>query len=303
MASNVLKEISIKDKTIFEHFFALRRHNLSVYNFNNIFIWRKLFKIYWDIIEGSLCLFFKDALGCFMYLSPLGQNSSSEIIKRCFKIMDGFNQNKLISRIENVEEKDLGFYLALGYMCKPKYGEYLCKRQDLVELKGNRFKSQRAAYNYFVKHYRFEFGDFSLKDKAKCLKLYKDWAKERKNKFKDPLYQKMLEDNLLCQKETLDNFKASGLIARIVKIKDEIKGYTFGFKLNPDTFCVLFEVCDLSQRGISQFIFREFCRELKGFKYINIMDDSGLENLRRVKLSYKPFKVIPSYIIKRKDVG
>jgi len=43
-----------------------------------------------------------------------------------------------------------------------------------------------------------------------------------------------------------------------------------------------------------------FCRDLEPCKYINLMDDSGLENLKKVKLSYHPLKIIPAYIA-RKD--
>jgi uncharacterized protein len=71
--------------------------------------------------------------------------------------------------------------------------------------------------------------------------------------------------------------------------------------LDKDTFCILYEITDLTIKGLSQFIFRQFCSELKDYRYINVMDDSGLENLKRVKLSYRPLKVIPAYIVKRKD--
>jgi len=53
-------------------------------------------------------------------------------------------------------------------------------------------------------------------------------------------------------------------------------------------FCVLLEVCDLKFKGISEFIFREFSKEMTQYKHINCMDDSGLENLRISKLSYHP---------------
>jgi len=77
--------------------------------------------------------------------------------------------------------------------------------------------------------------------------------------------------------------------------------FTFGFKLNKDTFCILYEITDLSIKGLSQFIFRQFCSELKNHRYINIMDDSGLVNLKRVKLSYHPQRTIPSYTVTRED--
>ena len=67
-----------------------------------------------------------------------------------------------------------------------------------------------------------------------------------------------------------------------------MRAYTFGFEITKDMFCVLLEVCDLKFKGISEFIFREFSREMNQYKYINAMDDSGLENLRISKLSYHP---------------
>jgi uncharacterized protein len=68
-----------------------------------------------------------------------------------------------------------------------------------------------------------------------------------------------------------------------------------------NTFCILYEITDLGIKGLAQFIFRRFSQELKGYKYINIMDDSGLENLRKTKLAYKPTRLIPAYIVSRDD--
>ncbi|MCM8780616.1 MAG: hypothetical protein NC908_01655 [Candidatus Omnitrophica bacterium] len=75
-----------------------------------------------------------------------------------------------------------------------------------------------------------------------------------------------------------------------------IKAFTFGFGLSPDTFCILYEITDLSIKGLAQFIFRQFVCELKKYRYINIMDDSGLDNLKQVKFSYHPRRLIPAYI-------
>jgi hypothetical protein len=122
----------------------------------------------------------------------------------------------------------------------------------------------------------------------------------RKAKSSDPVYIKMLEDGFITHRQALDNYKDLNLVGRVVKINNRIKGYTFGFKLNRDIFCILFEITDISIKGISQFIFRRFTEEFKDHPYINIMDDSGLENLRRVKLSYRPLKLIPCYIVKRR---
>jgi len=131
--------------------------------------------------------------------------------------MDGFNKNKDISRIENVEEEELPFYRSLGYVDKDKPGDYLCLRTDLVWLKGNRFKSKRACLNYFIKHYKFEYEPFSLKYRDDCLKLYGIWMKERRAQNQDPLYQGMLEDSLTCLNVLLNDYPSLDIIGRLVK--------------------------------------------------------------------------------------
>jgi len=296
-----LKSLTIQDQKIFLQFLGLFEHELSVYTFENIYIWKALFDIQWIILEDCLCVFFKDKMGCFLYLPPLGKRIKPSVIEGVFTIMDGLNPNKEISRIENVEEKDLSFYRDLGYKLGDKPGEYLCSRQDLAQLKGDKFKSKRAGCNYFRKHYDYEYLEFSLKYRDDCLRLYNLWMRQRQDKTQEHLYQGMLKDSLSCLKILLDNCSDLNLIGRIVRVDKEVAAFSFGFKLNHEIFCILYEITDLSIKGLAQFLFCEFCSELKEYSYINIMDDSGLTNLKKVKLSYRPFRLIPAYIAKRKN--
>ncbi len=297
-----LEKLGLKDQALFAKFLSLKTHALSVYAFQNIYIWKSLFDIRWAVIQGSLCVFFKDRIGCFLYIPAQGERLKPAVIQEAFRIMDSYNKNQGVSRIENVEAGDIPFYRDLGYIYYQKPGDYLCSRVDLARLRGGRFKSKRSACNYFIKHYQFKSLPFSLRDKDSCLKLYGRWMKEREAQHnRDLIYQGMLLDSRACLKILLNDYKKLNFIGRVVKIGNQIKAFSFGFKLNPETFCILYEITDLSVKGLAQFIFREFCRKLKGYKYINIMDDSGLGNLKKVKLSYHPLKLIPAYIVKRKD--
>lgn len=296
-----LHYIGIKDKKLFERFLALSAHNLSAYAFPNIYIWKELYDISWSIIDGNLCVFFRDKTGCFLYLPPLASKISPAAIDQAFKIMDDVNSNSEISRIENAEDKDLPLYKGLGYGYNCKSSDYICSRAQLEELKGDKFKSKRSSCNYFIKHYAgFKYLPFILKYKEECLRLFEAWRSQRAGDFADKLYKGMLEDTARCLKVLFGHYRELGVKGRVALLDKEIKGFTFGFELNRDTFCVLYEITDLSVKGLAQFIFREFCSELNGYRYINIMDDCGLENLKRVKLSYQPVKLIPAYIIKRK---
>jgi len=295
-----LNNLTLKDRNVFQGFFKLSSHELSVYSFENIYIWKDLFHIRWKIIEDNLCIFFQDRLGCFLYCSPLGNSLRAGVIDETFQIMDQTNRSRENSRIENIEEKDLAFYKDSGYEYLPKFSDYLCKRADLVQLKGNKFKAKRACINYFMQNYKFEYLPFSSRYLKDCLELYDYWSQGRKKRTSDYIYQGMLRDSRTCLRILLDNYKDLNFTGRIVKIDGCLKAFTFGFPLQKDIFCILFEITDLAIKGLSQFIFREFSSEVKKYKYINIMDDSGLKNLERVKLSYRPIKLVKSYIIKRK---
>ena len=292
-----LNKIKLKDKRLFDKYLAFGEHQLAAFSFANIYIWKALYDISWILLEKNLCIFFQDKIGCFMYLPPLAKEKHPLVLKQAFAIMDKINKHKEISRIENIQAEDLEYYRILGYLGHKKFPDYLCARSDLANLKGNKFKSQRAAYNYFVKHYAFSATKLKLIDRADCLKLFGAWIDQRRAHCQDDLYCGMLEDNRKIIKDTLANYAQLDFAGIVVNIDKKIKAFSFGYRLNKDTFCILYEITDLSIKGLAQFIFRRFSQELKGYKYINIMDDSGLENLAKTKLAYKPLRLIPAYII------
>ncbi len=94
-----MRTLSFADKELFEGFLACHHHELSVYSFPNIYIWRGIFDISWEIIGANLCVFFANNTGCFLYLPPLGERLSLRTLKECFRLMDQQNKNPDISRI------------------------------------------------------------------------------------------------------------------------------------------------------------------------------------------------------------
>jgi uncharacterized protein len=295
------KKLTLADRGVFREFLALRPHELSVYSFANIYIWQGIFDISWNICDSNLCVFFEDRVGRFLYLAPLGEKISLKALESSFELMDARNKNSSVSRVENVEAAAVGVLEKLGYRLRDKPGEYLCSRKSLSELKGDGYKSKRAVINFFIKHYSARFREYLAADRQACLELYRFWSRERSSASSDPVYRGMLEDNFTCLEKVLADFRDLDLTARVIEMEGGIKAFTAGFKINPGTFCILYEFADRSIKGLSQFIFRRFCQELEGYKYINIMDDSGLKNLKSVKESYRPLKLIPAFIADRKN--
>jgi len=237
---NGFKQISLKDKAVFERFFKEIKYPDSSQNFINLCIWKEKNPAWWKK-EGET--------------------------------------------LKILLETDSGY---IDFNSIKKFSDYIYARNDLAQLKGNKYKHKRAGCNYFSKNYKFQYLPYKQNMKNDCLKLFSKWASGRKRRSPDLYYHKLLEDSFSAHKLAIENFKPLGLIGRVIKIKGEIAAYTFGFELRKDMFCVLLEVCDLKFKGISEFIFREFCREMSRYDYINTMDDSGLENLAVSKLSYHP---------------
>jgi uncharacterized protein len=292
-----LNKLSLKDQKLFNRYLNYIPGELSAFSFANIYIWKSLYDVNWALVDHSLCIFFHDALGCFMYLPPLAKNKVSQVcLAEAFALMEKSNQHQRICRIENITQAQTDDYLRAGYLIREKYPDYLCLRSDLEHLTGNKFKSQRAAYNYFIKHYDYAVSPLKPGTYADCLVLFDSWVKERKAANRDAVYCGMLEDNYKVIRVALNNYKPLHFEGIVVRVDKKIKGFSFGYKLNSHTFCVLYEITDLSVKGLAQFIFRQFCSQLKDYKYINIMDDSGLKNLARTKLAYKPVRLVSAYI-------
>jgi len=234
-----------------------------------------------------------------MHLPPLGGDQDPAVIEEMFRVMDRYNTNRDVSRIENVEEADIGFFRQAGYHCYLKSCDYVYARPSLARLSGNDFKSKRSSCNYFIRHYDFSYIRYNDTYRKACLALYEEWKQARQERLKGPLYTGMLEDSGRCLAFLLQGFRKLNAEGRLILIDGAVRAFTFGARLNQDTFCILYEVADLGAKGIAQFIFRRFSEELKDFAYINVMDDSGLENLRAVKLSYRPLRLIPAYNVVR----
>jgi uncharacterized protein len=304
MSTTSLSPLAISHRDIFTGYLSQGLHRLAAYHFSNIYLWKPLFEISWMIVKETLCVFFRDPLGCFMYLSPLGGKLQPGIIADCFAVMDRHNANTQVSRIENVEQSMIPLYEQWGYRIYEKPCEYLYLRQSLIDLKGTPFKSKRASCNGFLRSYTPRVIALEARMKEECLALYDTWMQERISKHRDDeLYRGLIFDSRIWHSFAFDNFNSLNLRGIVVVVDERIRAYTFGFTQNEQTFCILAEICDLTYNGIAQFIFREFSRAIGGMPYINVLDDSALRNLNLVKESYRPHQKIPSYVISRWPTG
>lgn len=298
-----LQPLTLNDKPIFGAHAQRTCTRLSYYAFAPLYVWREHFQFYWTQLADYLCIFAKQGDDYFMPILPMPYETNSRTylnsINKASEFMLASNRNRHIARIENVPQEMISFFEKNGFRATLKETEYLYETEALAGLRGDRYKQQRHAYNGFVAKYpSAKLRPYRPADQDECLALYDRWCKTRAQKYDDSTYNAMLDDSRSAHRIGISHADALGLLGRVVRIDGEIRGYTFGYPLGGGTFCVLFEITDLGTKGLAQFIYREFCKELMNtYRWINAMDDSGLENLKRVKHAYHPIQLIPSYNI------
>ncbi len=294
---NLLEKRSLVETYLKQHAFSL-----SSFSFAAIFGWQDFFEFDFKVINENLCIFAQNELGRFMYLPPLGNEFKSETVEECFRIMEERNGKKGVTRIENVPEEMLSLFSKDQYLFSLKGHEYCYAREDIACLEGNKYKTKRSSYNQFIKNNSYQYVPYEKNMLEECLFLYGDWAQKRALIYEDDIYRQMLEENKTVHQVTLQYSEELGLVGRVVLVNNKIKAYAAGFEINKEIFCVLFEIADLTMKGLPVFIFSQFCRDdrLKQYKFINVMDDFELANIKKTKMSFHPSKLIPSYIIKKR---
>ena len=293
MNENLLLQKELVDKHL-----SARPRQLSLLSFVQLFLWGGHFTFEFKTIDASLCVFARAEHGAFLYFPPLGKKLSAKTAQKVFALLDKHNNGRGVGRIENVQAQELDAFPQSAWRHYLKGYEYCYYRRDLVEFCGPGYKSKRNAYNSFMRHGTFIYSPFAPEMLEDCLRLYDEWAQERRRTH-DAVYQQMLLENRDVHRRGMENFQALGLVGRVVIVDGKIRAYTFGYALNETIFCVLFEVADLALKGLPVFIFREFCRdpEVASFPFINVMDDFGLENVAQAKLSFRPALLVPAYNI------
>jgi uncharacterized protein len=318
---HVLKHFNLSAKDTMDHYLAMVDVDLSDYTFAGNYIWLSNSTGFYSIVNDTFCLFILSSGVLTMLLPPLGkQENTYDAILECFEIMNAHNDDKRYSKIEYVHENILeGFvdYLEEGtvifdmlkdFIIEKKLVDYIYKTDDLIDLRGNPYKVKRNEINRFKTVYpNFQIEILDIQKHAdQVVALFNKWVRDRTMHmphedaeiFLDGIYYERF-----AIKRLVKDYERLELIGIVIYIDDELKGFTVGERISDDTSSIIIEKTDFEILGCAQFIFREFSKILKerfGSEYINVGDDMGFENLKKVKMSYRPDKLIPKYTIYQK---
>jgi len=321
ISNYTLKHFDLKARDTMNEYLQLINVDVSDYTFAGNYIWLSTATGFYTIVNETFCLFILNSGELSMLLPPIGKKENTyDAMLQCFDIMNAHNSNRNYSKIEYVHEELLeGFvdYLEEGtlvyemlkdFIIEKKLVDYIYKAEDLIDLKGDSYKSKRNEINRFSKvytNYRIEILN-KEKHGVEVLNLFNKWVKDRTTympKEEVEVFMDGIYFERFAIKRLINDYDNLDIIGLVIYIDDELKGFTVGEQINENTASVIIEKTDFEILGCAQFIFREFTKILKekyAIEYINVGDDMGFENLKKVKMSYRPKKLVPKYTIYQK---
>ncbi len=316
-----LKRFTISTKPIMESYLSKLSVDLSDYTFAANYIWLANASGFYAIINKSFCLFVMTGGELTMLLPPLGKKKNmTQAMIKCFEVMNANNSSPYYSRIDYVQSSMLEdfvqstdqassmFEMLENYLVEKKLVDYVYEVDALIDLRGNSYHTKRTEINKFMKSYP----DYVIekldcdKHKEEIMHLFNKWVSDRVKympKEEAEVFLEGIHQERHAIKQMIKHYDELMLIGLVIYINGELKGFTVGERISHDTATVIIEKTDFEVLGCAQFIFREFSKMLKEHyqvAYINVGDDMGFENLRKVKMSYRPFKLVPKYTIYQK---
>jgi len=293
-----LKRLTLSARRILAPYFEANAPALSMYAFASVHVWSCAFDIWWKHVGQRIVIVALGDGDCFMIVPPMGDGDPTEAATEGLHLIENLRPGGASPRIQEADESLKAALSGKGWRTTRWSVEYVCARKDLSELSGNRYEKKRQMCNRFERDNRWNWRPFASADLCDVVSLYRSWLSERCATHPEPFFTAQAEASFRCLIHALKNAEALGIVARVLEAGGRLVGVTAGTPLaDGRSFFVMFEVADRSVRGAAQFMFRQFCRELEGFDWINMGGSSGLSNLERVKESYHPLLRPRAYVL------
>jgi len=278
---------------------CLGHEALAAYAFVYHYIWTTTLSYWWMEREGVFFLFACSPDGWFMPLPPLGPRPLEESVEEGLANLHRWNHGSPVSRIENLMDDQKARLAGSRLRWSGKPPDYLYRADSLAKLAGDPYKSQRALCNRVERKASVALRPYTVADQSACRDLFSRWVSQKQEGQLDTMGQYLLEDAEAAHERIWAVGDRLGLVGTVACVQGQVMGYTFGYRLMPETFAVLVEVADRSVPGLAQYLFRGTCRAAcqSGVEYINAMDDAGLPGLRAAKQAYHPVATVKSWIV------
>lgn len=292
------KRPELEDKELISSYFAKAPGRSCERTFVNVYLWSRHYKVKFAVIEDALV--FRDEGDGFAFSYPAGKD---EAVKKALEaLMEYCRERKCPFRLYNVTEEH--FAQLCGWFpdrFQIRYdrdaADYVYETEKLATLAGKKLHGKRNHINKFKALYP-DWSYESLNDDnvEECFQMALKW---RNQNGCDDDAEKNAE--MCVTLNSLRLYKELGLRGGVLKIGEKIAAFSVGEPLCSDTFVVHIEKAFPDIEGAYPMINQQFVlHECMDYTYVNREEDTGVEGLRKAKLSYRPVFMVEKGIVTEK---
>ena len=279
------RPLVLADKERFDQLFQQLQPRISELTFASLYLFRHAHSYRLTLVGDSLVILGRSYGASPFFFPPLSGDIPAAL--------DRLFANQL--PLYGADELFISSYLThrpCEILADRDNADYLYRREDLAELRGERYHKKKNRLNVFIKHYEYAVVPYGLEYRDGCRALLAAWREARMVGGENL----SLEREAQATAEALEFAEILDLAGLVVLVENEVKGFVLGERLNRETSVCHFEKADPQLEGLSQFLDREFNRLLfSDCIYVNREQDLGDEGLRMAKSTYHPIELITKY--------
>lgn len=283
------KKLEIESKGVIDAYTKHRFH-ICDFAFTNLFLWSRGETIEYREIEDVLCLrgYYNDRIYYFM---PIPKEETEGNIAAMKRQMDSM-----------LEEGAPICYVSDYWMevLKDDYVfeevrdsfDYVYRVEDLAFLKGRKFAKKKNHISKFKRTYPdFRFEEITVANLEEVKKFQSQWCFCRECEKEE-----VLRNENIGIMSLLDHFETLELKGSVLKVNEEIVGFSLGEILDQDYVLIHIEKAIADYVGSYQILNSLFLQQhFLEYQYVNREDDFGEEGLREAKQSYHPAFLLKKY--------
>jgi hypothetical protein len=289
----VFQPLSLADQRLVDDFLRRYPPEISELTFTNLFIWRNYYQYRVAVVAGFLTLLAQQPGKAPFFLPPVGEGDLRTWGATVFQYLKEQGHQPRLSRVPASLVEPLAALSGVEVLFDRDNSDYLYRIENLIQLSGNRYHSQKNHVNRFKKNPHWEYLPLTPELVAECLNLQEAWCRLRQCDESPSLHNE--EQAILEAFQHIDSLSYRGCV---IRMGGRVEAFTLGELLNPHTVVIHLEKANPEIQGLYALINQQFLeKEWGAVPFVNREQDLGEPGLRKAKESYHPESLVEKFTL------
>ena len=285
--------LSLAHQGLVDDFFRRFPPQISEFTFTNLFIWRHYYQLRVSVVHDFLTLLGQSPGSAPFLFPPVGGGDIQAWTKTGLEALRADGHRPRIGRVPGPLAGELASLPGAELVLDRDNSDYVYLTENLVNLSGNRYHSQKNHVNRLKKNNDWEYFPLTPELVIECLNLQEAWCRLRQCEESPSLLN---EEQAIV--EALKHIDFLPYRGGVIRMRGKVEAFSLGEILNPDTVVIHIEKANPEIPGLYALINQQFLeKEWSAIRYVNREQDLGEPGLRKAKESYHPDHLVEKSIL------